>query len=98
MGRTPSAFGVFLSTLPARGATDCSSPDGKRGLFLSTLPARGATALRFGAARLFPFLSTLPARGATRLLLLDLGQVVISIHAPREGSDPVTSMTGRAGK
>ena len=33
------------------------------------------------------FLSTLPARGATRLLLLDLGQVVISIHAPREGSD-----------
>ena len=34
------------------------------------------------------FLSTLPARGATRFhRSSSLGPVVISIHAPREGSD-----------
>ena len=57
---------AFLSTLPARGATD------KRHLlhllpcrFLSTLPARGATCVTFFATSSKPFLSTLPARGAT---------------------------------
>ena len=35
---------VFLSTLPARGATSRSSLTGRTGCrFLSTLPARGAT-------------------------------------------------------
>ena len=33
------------------------------------------------------FLSTLPARGATRFDLPDLKNAIISIHAPREGSD-----------
>ena len=33
------------------------------------------------------FLSTLPARGATSLTLLPIGKQMISIHAPREGSD-----------
>ena len=33
------------------------------------------------------FLSTLPARGATQVLALTAGIMVISIHAPREGSD-----------
>ena len=33
------------------------------------------------------FLSTLPARGATGYKDLDAGVLLISIHAPREGSD-----------
>ena len=34
------------------------------------------------------FLSTLPARGATQDLAADQRVLHISIHAPREGSDP----------
>ena len=79
---------LFQSTLPARGATfgilrcvaDLKS-------FQSTLPARGATAGAgiFQPARIFQ--STLPARGATaRDAGLDTG-IIISIHAPRTGSD-----------
>ena len=33
------------------------------------------------------FQSTLPARGATPVLTLSLCDLLISIHAPREGSD-----------
>ena len=103
---------VFLSTLPARGATRyivvCysdlrhfypRSPRGERRrfalgcrqsmTFLSTLPARGATSGYPAVGGHQPeFLSTLPARGATghgpRPSLVE----IISIHAPREGSDP----------
>ena len=59
---------VFLSTLPARGATSvsvCVLP--KPFEFLSTLPARGATLCAAHCTQSFPFLSTLPARGATIL-------------------------------
>ena len=34
---------IFLSTLPARGATDGLDRAGPKNEFLSTLPARGAT-------------------------------------------------------
>ena len=34
-----------------------------------------------------PFLSTLPVRGATVVVVFKLVHLVISIHAPREGSD-----------
>ena len=56
-------------------------------LFLSTLPARGATCplVRRGGRR--AFLSTLPARGATQPAAAGDLHRVISIHAPREGSD-----------
>ena len=85
-----SVDSLFQSTLPARGATfgilrcvaDLKS-------FQSTLPARGATAGAgiFQPARIFQ--STLPARGATaRDAGLDTG-IIISIHAPRTGSDDV---------
>ena len=104
----------FLSTLPARGATQIIPPvlysnpisihAPREGSDLSNIltllpyidfyprsprgerPAGGLTS----GAGLPPFLSTLPARGATppsrcrRRRLLQ-----ISIHAPREGSDPV---------
>ena len=124
---------LFLSTLPARGATNSAHQSVQAHQFLSTLPARGATraglkvvrkdnisihAPREGSdkapthAVLFSkkFLSTLPARGATVLdgyRLIHQGDFyprsprgerlpaahrcgrnhLISIHAPREGSD-----------
>ena len=56
-------------------------------LFLSTLPARGATHYNACTAAYKPFLSTLPARGATVGQPVLKGQGIISIHAPREGSD-----------
>src|SRR5699024_9567829 len=56
-------------------------------LFLSTLPARGATSCRRPFRRPPGFLSTLPARGATGVLVLHWVPELISIHAPREGSD-----------
>ena len=56
--------------------------------FLSTLPARGATAKRTpNTVSAIQFLSTLPARGATDAWSKIHKQGLISIHAPREGSD-----------
>ena len=56
---------VFLSTLPARGATPTTIHEYFNLIFLSTLPARGATQVP-GCTRVpLRFLSTLPARGAT---------------------------------
>ena len=103
----------FLSTLPARGATQPGiftggrngnfyprSPRGERPglrctmptcplLFLSTLPARGATLTAPSAVlSMSTFLSTLPARGATQCRAPGRRADSISIHAPREGSDP----------
>ena len=78
---------IFLSTLPARGATRLCGILAARFLFLSTLPARGATIIAHPPCTYLTFLSTLPARGAT----CDPHNIpdawVISIHAPREGSD-----------
>ena len=57
--------------------------------FLSTLPARGATEDAIQARKdAEKFLSTLPARGATTTSSPNLSPRSISIHAPREGSDP----------
>ena len=79
---------LFLSTLPARGATGAASdliltetdfyprsPRGERLFFLTMIFT-------------FPlFLSTLPARGATAGPQSWGSARSISIHAPREGSD-----------
>ena len=59
-------------------------------LFLSTLPARGATDHEDDSAETLGFLSTLPARGATTLDTQSDIVALISIHAPREGSDKPT--------
>ena len=60
-----------------------------RGGFQSTLPVRGATFIATGArARTAPFQSTLPVRGATFEEAQQRFNLVISIHAPRAGSDP----------
>ena len=86
------AYRIFLSTLPARGATcgsthtvtDCTnfyprSPRGERPLMQRQYRPTSI------------FLSTLPARGATRNRRLERQQFGISIHAPREGSDEPTA-------
>ena len=60
--------------------------------FLSTLPARGATDGHGGHLRHGLFLSTLPARGATSCAHRPAPSVIISIHAPREGSDDLDTL------
>ena len=79
--------GLFQSTLPARGATSPVSPPRSSVSFQSTLPARGATRTQENLVCLNIFQSTLPARGATRRRSADGRGLLISIHAPREGSD-----------
>ena len=80
-------FITFLSTLPARGATSIFAFSPGARSFLSTLPARGATVKITPHAKPEKFLSTLPARGATQPAAAGDLHRVISIHAPREGSD-----------
>ena len=56
--------------------------------FQSTLPARGATHTVAASKHSRPiFQSTLPARGATVSNGREHGLFIISIHAPRTGSD-----------
>ena len=73
--------------LPARGATFYAYRKRINSTFQSTLPARGATARDDIMHYLQTFQSTLPARGATLLTRQSAGASVISIHAPRTGSD-----------
>ena len=56
-------------------------------MFQSTLPARGATNGLITPQRYSKFQSTLPARGATEPAVYHAAPVIVSIHAPREGSD-----------
>ena len=56
-------------------------------IFQSTLPARGATRAGSFPSFLMVFQSTLPARGATRPFQKQPMHQLISIHAPRTGSD-----------
>ena len=82
-----SAYPIFQSTLPARGATTISVDGVIFRLFQSTLPARGATFRKFFSVYADAFQSTLPARGATMLAYIERKIYCISIHAPRTGSD-----------
>ena len=78
---------IFQSTLPVRGATGLSAKSEEPLTFQSTLPVRGATRTRSNGYGLVRFQSTLPVRGATWQQWLACGLCVISIHAPRAGSD-----------
>ena len=88
----------FQSTLPARGATPSIAYTGMdQKTFQSTLPARGATRGLIACAFMpTAFQSTLPARGATAIAKSNSGTVVISIHAPRTGSDDKRPPASRA--
>mgnify|MGYP007113597458 CR=1 FL=1 len=57
-------------------------------VFQSTLPARGATIFCIFSINSMIFQSTLPARGATLVFIHATPVLPISIHTPREGSDP----------
>ena len=61
--------------------------------FQSTLPARGATLLEGNPGKQKLFQSTLPARGATLAADVEGFANLISIHAPRTGSDRLSSAT-----
>ena len=77
----------FQSTLPVRGATLVCVISGLRIRFQSTLPVRGATREYRTRLPSFQFQSTLPVRGATLKIKPRGFVLVISIHAPRAGSD-----------
>ena len=82
----------FQSTLPVWGATDTISIDMLCGVFQSTLPVWGATPRAMLANLIvFRFQSTLPVWGATQEVVFVNGDTMISIHAPRVGSDQTVS-------
>ena len=83
---------VFLSTLPARGATSGRQAGKHRPQHFYPRSPRGERHFDiFANAGNIEFLSTLPARGATGGKRVDRAQPSISIHAPREGSDTAGS-------
>ena len=78
----------FQSTLPARGATAGTIPcSSSKDYFNPRSPhgERHITSASGKSPKIFQ--STLPARGATQLLDWNGIKIVISIHAPRTGSD-----------
>ena len=79
----------FQSTLPARGATpDCPQPADSHGSHFNPRSPHGERHCTApGLPRAGTFQSTLPARGATLFRALRRAYIVISIHAPRTGSD-----------
>ena len=82
---------------PSRGSFNPRSPRGERlkrvdldlvkDKFQSTLPAWGATPITLASLQPDKFQSTLPAWGATARSRVTFARDVVSIHAPRVGSD-----------
>ena len=87
---------IFQSTLPARGATFPLSytfvPAHK---FQSTLPARGATSLKNGVVQGIRNFNPRSPQGERQIhFLLSFLVILISIHAPRKGSDHCETFQG----
>ena len=79
---------LFQSTLPARGATGGVSEHHRAPLNFNPRSPHGERPFALQNRALFvQFQSTLPARGATQQPARASQQPVISIHAPRTGSD-----------
>ena len=79
---------IFLSTLPARGATETLAEPCRTVCISIHAPREGSDLeLIKKIVDVWKFLSTLPARGATRWGTHRVPGRGISIHAPREGSD-----------
>ena len=88
LSATMSELYIFLSTLPARGATSSDDPQAIEKLFLSTLPARGATKNRGEFLGHGHISIHAPREGSDERAARPGDRVTeISIHAPREGSD-----------
>ena len=78
----------FQSTLPVRGATTSSPHRLPQSLnFNPRSPCGERRSNAYGADQTILFQSTLPVRGATKGILHGPGPRLISIHAPRAGSD-----------
>ena len=89
---------LFQSTPPVKAATPKPLPSAARKIFQSTPPVKAATAARAHSAhagRLFQ--STPPVKAATLRVALDAVGQAISIHAAREGGDPILSDGAAAG-
>ena len=83
----------FQSTLPVWGATFYKGVFLMSTAFQSTLPVWGATPnVVSGELRPSSFQSTLPVWGATVFSTRNILVDVISIHAPRVGSDPASNL------
>ena len=80
-------FGLFQSTLPVWGATSYQLHCLSGVEFQSTLPVWGATSPPWERESARVFQSTLPVWGATVDEPVLSGPDIISIHAPRVGSD-----------
>ena len=79
---------TFQSTLPVWGATYCQTATCGRLVFQSTLPVWGATSfVQVFFCNTWQFQSTLPVWGATQIKSKCSRFILISIHAPRVGSD-----------
>ena len=88
------AAGIYRISIhaPREGSDSiCARASTWSTLFLSTLPVRGATGVTVAVTVSPPFLSTLPVRGATDVPPVGPLARRISIHAPREGSDVITT-------
>ena len=83
-----SAYPLFQSTHPLRGATHPDDSDAREAAFQSTHPLRGATLAPVYTGRTSRFQSTHPLRGATCCFGRRVRRCEISIHAPLAGCDP----------
>jgi len=79
----------FQSTPPVWGATGLSLGYPLYREFQSTPPVWGATEISILEIRQFKFQSTPPVWGATWFLSPELQGAIVSIHAPRVGSDKI---------
>ena len=91
-GRQNAAFGQILGLRPPGSLVPpAAGPPCRQGNPEEPLRATAGKVRRLAKnasqGRSFPFLSTLPARGATVKFLTLCVHQVISIHAPRKGSD-----------
>ena len=89
---------IFQSTCPARGTTEFGEFISGVMQFQSTCPARGTTnLLKAHFLNVALFQSTCPARGTTTHFGDGDFLFEISIHVPREGHDPRSSVRLRRG-
>ena len=89
MRANKTAASYNISIHAPRTGSDSAAPTTYKApsTFQSTLPARGATRVILRLPNGEVFQSTLPARGATSDSNPNGWELVISIHAPRTGSD-----------
>ena len=86
-GGTADAWGIFLSTLPARGATEAVGPLFEVDSISIHAPREGSDPQADGADHRPAISIHAPREGSDRPPRSGRSASAISIHAPREGSD-----------